>query len=674
MKAITKGFVVLLSLAVFAGNSFAAHRITTWPDNRKGSVSLGFDDGCASHLTLGVPGLNARGLKGTFFLITRNGETLVDWNAWRNAVAQGHEVGSHTMSHPHLTQIPIADAQQEMSGAKADIESQIPSQKGVSFVYPYGELNSTVKSYAQSIYIGSKGIRCGLNGETVDFGELKGCSPDDQEDDGRGGGLIGMADAAETEGKWLDAFIHSLNAGADGCYGVWGNAQWTSFLDHLLTKDLYVGTFGSLVKYSKERVNATLAEVSSSSSQIVLSLTDTLDDAIYNRPLTVRSELPAGWLSVNVRQGSGAVTAIDSILEGTTRVIYYNAVPDGGNITITGTNLQSAPQISALAPQTVTVGSPGFTLQVIGSGFVSGATVRWNGADRSTTFGSSTQLQASIPAADIATAGTVSVTVRNPDAVVSNSLNLTMLAPASPQISALAPQTVTVGSPGFTLQVTGSGFVSGAAVRWNGTDRSTTFVSATQLQADIPGSDLVTPGTVFVTVRNPDAVISNVMNFTVLAPALSLTGITIIDGLSVLCGGDNSAYTATASWSDNTTSVVNPTWSVDPTTHASIDASSGLLRTVPGGGVQMVTVQASFTFNGVTRTASKTVEISDCTPPPPPPQTSPGAGGGGCSAVGPYGPAGLLDIAGSFGALILLMAWLKGRERRENERGPEGQG
>ena len=349
---------------------------------------------------------------------------------------------------------------------------------------------------------------------------------------------IAGADAAEAQGKWVDVSTHTVNGGADGCYGEWRYCGFdVTFLDYLLTKDLYVGTFGSLVKYSKERVNATLTEVSSSSSQIVLSLTDTLDDAIYDRPLTVRSELPAGWLSVNVRQGGGAVTAIDSILEGTTRVIYLDAVPDRGNITITATNLQSAPQISALAPQTVTVGSPGFTLQVTGSGFVSGATVRWNGADRSTTFVSATQLQAAIPAADIATAGTVPVTVRNPDAVVSNPMNFTVVAPVSPQVSALAPQTVTVGSPGFTLQVTGSGFLSGATVRWNGADRSTTFVSATQLQAAIPAADLVTPGTVPVTVRNPDAVVSNSMNFTVLAPALSLTGITITDGLPVLCGG-----------------------------------------------------------------------------------------------------------------------------------------
>jgi len=158
-------------------------------------------------------------------------------------------------------------------------------------------------------------------------------------------------------------------------------------------------------------------------------------------------------------------------------------------------------------------------------------------------------------------------------------------------------------------------------------------------------------------------------NITVLAPALSLTGITIIDGLSVLCGGDNSTYTATASWSDNTTSVVNATWNVDPTTPASIDASSGLLTTLPGGGAQTVTVQASFTFNGVTRTASKAVEISDCTAPPFPRSELPGERE--LRRRRSVGRAGLIDIAGSFGALILLLACLKGRGRREKEGGSE---
>jgi hypothetical protein len=60
------------------------------------------------------------------------------------------------------------------------------------------------------------------------------------------------------------------------------------------------------------------------------------------------------------------------------------------------------------------VGGPAFTLTVYGAGFISSSVVRWNGADRTTTFVSGTQLTAAITAADIAAAGTANVTVFNP--------------------------------------------------------------------------------------------------------------------------------------------------------------------------------------------------------------------------------------------------------------------
>ncbi|MCI0400489.1 MAG: IPT/TIG domain-containing protein, partial [Gammaproteobacteria bacterium] len=56
---------------------------------------------------------------------------------------------------------------------------------------------------------------------------------------------------------------------------------------------------------------------------------------------------------------------------------------------------------------------------------------------------------------------------------------------------------------GFTLTVNGSNFINGSVVRWNGADRTTTFVSATQLTATIPASDIATAGTAAVTVFTP---------------------------------------------------------------------------------------------------------------------------------------------------------------------------
>ena len=49
-----------------------------------------------------------------------------------------------------------------------------------------------------------------------------------------------------------------------------------------------------------------------------------------------------------------------------------------------------------------------------------------------------------------------------------------------PVESSLSPSSANVGAPGLMLTVNGSGFVSSSVVRWNGADRATTFVSASQ--------------------------------------------------------------------------------------------------------------------------------------------------------------------------------------------------
>lgn len=67
-----------------------------------------------------------------------------------------------------------------------------------------------------------------------------------------------------------------------------------------------------------------------------------------------------------------------------------------------------------LSPGQKTPGSTAFTLTVNGTGFVSGATVYWNGNARTTTFVNSSRVTATINATDVATAGTAAVTVGNP--------------------------------------------------------------------------------------------------------------------------------------------------------------------------------------------------------------------------------------------------------------------
>jgi hypothetical protein len=67
-----------------------------------------------------------------------------------------------------------------------------------------------------------------------------------------------------------------------------------------------------------------------------------------------------------------------------------------------------------LVPASAVPGGASFTLTANGTGFVSGSVVNWNGTALATTFVSGSQLTATVPATDLATASTASVTVINP--------------------------------------------------------------------------------------------------------------------------------------------------------------------------------------------------------------------------------------------------------------------
>jgi hypothetical protein len=89
----------------------------------------------------------------------------------------------------------------------------------------------------------------------------------------------------------------------------------------------------------------------------------------------------------------------------------------------------------------------------------------------------------------------------------------------------LVPVTVKPGSSQFMLTINGSGFASTAVVTWNGSTRTTSFISTTQIQAAISAADVARPGTASVNVVNPapGGGISNTVFFSIQTPAPSAT-------------------------------------------------------------------------------------------------------------------------------------------------------
>jgi uncharacterized protein (TIGR03437 family) len=210
---------------------------------------------------------------------------------------------------------------------------------------------------------------------------------------------------------------------------------------------------------------------------------------------------------VSATQLTATIPASSLTTAGAANITVLNPTPGGGTSNATPFTVNNpAPTVAGLNPSSATAGGAAFTLTVNGTGFVNGSAVRWNGANRTTAFVSATQLTAAITAADIATAGAASVTVVNsaPGGGTSNAVNFPINQPnPAPGITSLNPSFANIGGQSFPLIVNGTNFTNSSVVRWNDSDRTTMFVSATQLRATIPASDIAAAGTANIRVFTP---------------------------------------------------------------------------------------------------------------------------------------------------------------------------
>ena len=118
-----------------------------WPNGKRAAVSLSFDDARTSQVDNGLTLFQQHHVKVTFFLQAENiGKRL---EGWKKAVADGHEMGNHTITHPCTGNYPFSrqnaleDYSLEMMAAQLDgTSTQIERLLGVkpsTFAYPCGQ-------------------------------------------------------------------------------------------------------------------------------------------------------------------------------------------------------------------------------------------------------------------------------------------------------------------------------------------------------------------------------------------------------------------------------------------------------------------------------------------------------------------------------------------------------
>ncbi len=319
------------------------YEIGTWHDFRKAAVSFTFDDNCPNQYSVAIPMFNEFHFKFTLFTVT--GSSWVwpaDWHALQNAAAEGHEIGSHTVTHRSFADIDDSQEAVELRDSQNQINTNIPSQKCITIAYPSNIPGN--KSICRQYYIaarsGSNAIESSTPPDIMTIGSFN-CGtlgPVKTSDD-----FISMTRSAIGPTGWCVYMLHGID----------NDGGWSPVTTDVLRQTLqyfnqnrnyyWVETFGHVVLYIQERDAASVKERSVEENRISLQVTDPLDNDIFNHSISIRRPLPQGWTSASVTQNGQTVDA-KIIQADNVRYVQFDAVPDNGEVVISKEDGMQIPQ------------------------------------------------------------------------------------------------------------------------------------------------------------------------------------------------------------------------------------------------------------------------------------------------------------------------------------------
>lgn len=233
-----------------------------WPEGKRAALSLSFDDARLSQVDAGVPFLNERGVKATFYVLSSIYSKRLE--AWKAAHAAGHEIAHHTKAHPcsinfnfarknALENLTLEQLAQDLDTATDEIQSTF-GIKPESFAYPCGQKfvgrGSGTQSYVPLIakrFITGRGYmdEAANDPSVCDLSSLTGIGFDNL----TFAQMKTHVDAAVREGRWLIFAGHEM--------GTTNGRQMTDLgaLGHLIDyvrkpeHGLWVDTVGHIGRY-----------------------------------------------------------------------------------------------------------------------------------------------------------------------------------------------------------------------------------------------------------------------------------------------------------------------------------------------------------------------------------------------------------------------------------------
>ncbi|HEX9252752.1 MAG TPA: polysaccharide deacetylase family protein [Ignavibacteriaceae bacterium] len=370
-------FTIFLIAQISHAQGYGTLRFTNYANDRQSAFSLTFDDGLLTHIENVGPILNQYGIKGTFYVLPPYlTETLPGiwrygtWPGFQSLAAEGHEISSHTMNHYDLTSLLWGSINDEgtllyeLCQSQLFIQQKIPAEKCISLNYPYTIHNSVVDSAARLFYENGRTLGqvpndsslseedwFGLKAKVVEFSEPRNSVADDLDE------LYSFLEWTQNSinnHKWGMIIIHDVvpfdqlqDLLDQGIYEPVTNEWLTSLCDFLWArssdKEVWVETVGNITRYIKERDDAQYQIISSSNQLIQINVSDNLENAIFNYPLSAYVKVPNNWEYVRTEQ-NGIVDTLTSIVTDSGNVVLAKVIPDNGILKlspVTATNVEN---------------------------------------------------------------------------------------------------------------------------------------------------------------------------------------------------------------------------------------------------------------------------------------------------------------------------------------------
>jgi peptidoglycan/xylan/chitin deacetylase (PgdA/CDA1 family) len=266
---------------------------------------------------------------------------LITWSEIKQFAAQGHEFGSHTISHPRLAVLDEQNLLYELEKCKEEILNQLGPEHTFSAECPFGTENERVMEYAYKIHPALRNRMPESFLEEYNRGSKMTPAASDKEYIQWQRGPLQKTTLEEMK-SWVDTLLIHDNVwlvltfhGIDGVgWEAKPHEDLQQYFKYMKEYDesLWIAPFREVTKYIRERMNATVNTVDGA-GKLVISLKHTLDPTSYNVPLTLRTHVDPDWESVVVKQGGNTITVTPSSDEKGPYVLYQ-ALPNAEDIEI----------------------------------------------------------------------------------------------------------------------------------------------------------------------------------------------------------------------------------------------------------------------------------------------------------------------------------------------------